>query len=289
MLEAVGLSSLERSTTPSPRGAASARRSSCRRRSTSRRSCGTSRSWPRRTARAAMLSLPRRGRVRPPLPARGRSAPAAQRVLHGLHALPARGRAGHAAGDLRVPDDRERDPRPARRERVDVRRRERHRRSGAHGAAAHGARAHGAVRGPASALRSARSRPTWATRARGVSRSPPWRSPEKRRPRRGGADRRDHGRDGVRGRGLPEFLRLHRGSARLAEAAHAKGALLVTVDARSLRPRAARAARRARRGHRRREGSAPRPAAAVRRPGCGPVRLPQRSQIPPADPGAHRR
>ena len=47
----------------------------------------------------------------------------AQRVVHELHAVPARDLAGHAAGDLRVPDDRVRALRARRRQRLDVRRR----------------------------------------------------------------------------------------------------------------------------------------------------------------------
>ena len=55
------------------------------------------------------------------------------RVLHCLHALPARGQPGHAAGDLRVPVDDLRADRHGCVERVDVRRRDRAGRSGIHG------------------------------------------------------------------------------------------------------------------------------------------------------------
>ena len=53
-----------------------------------------------------VLSLPRRRRLPALHPERGRRARVAQRVLHRLHAVPARDQPGHAAGDLRVPDDR---------------------------------------------------------------------------------------------------------------------------------------------------------------------------------------
>ena len=64
----------------------------------------------------------------------------ARRVLHGLHAVPARGQPGHAADDLRVPDDDRRADRHGRRQRVDLRRRLVAGRGGADGACASRAR-----------------------------------------------------------------------------------------------------------------------------------------------------
>ena len=64
---------------------------------------------------------------------------APRRVLHRLHALPARGQPGHARSDLRVPDDDLRADRHGRLQRLPLRRRLGAGRGGAHGAQRHGA------------------------------------------------------------------------------------------------------------------------------------------------------
>ena len=89
----------------------------------------------RDVARRRGAVVPGRGRHAAHHPVGGRHAAAALRVVHELHAVPAGDLAGHAAGDLRVPDHRVRAVRPRRRQRVDVRRRVGGRRGGADGAA----------------------------------------------------------------------------------------------------------------------------------------------------------
>ena len=80
-------------------------------------------------------SVLRRGRgLPPPRPRDRRSPDPAQRVAHGLHALPARGLAGHAADALRVPDPGGKAHRHGGRQRLDVRRLDRDRRGRADGA-----------------------------------------------------------------------------------------------------------------------------------------------------------
>ncbi len=54
--------------------------------------------------RTDLVSFPRRGSVQPLHPRRGGPYPAARRVLHRLHALPARNFAGHSAGHFRIPE-----------------------------------------------------------------------------------------------------------------------------------------------------------------------------------------
>ncbi len=58
---------------------------------------------PRRPQPGRPRLVPRRRRLPPLDPGRRRPDPAARRVVHGLHALPARGQPGHAPVDLRVP------------------------------------------------------------------------------------------------------------------------------------------------------------------------------------------
>ena len=65
--------------------------------------------------------LPRRRPLRPPFAGVRLAAPPARRVPDRLHALPARGLAGDAHGDLRVPVARRAPDRDGRRERLDVR------------------------------------------------------------------------------------------------------------------------------------------------------------------------
>ena len=97
--------------------------------------------------------VPRRRRHAAHHPVGRRHAAPAQRVVHELHAVPAGDLAGHAAGDLRVPDDGLRGLRPRRGQRVDVRRRLGGGRSGADGAARDRAAARARRRRGASALR----------------------------------------------------------------------------------------------------------------------------------------
>ena len=86
---------------------------------------------PRRRRRAVL----RRGRgLSPPRAGQRRSPDPALRVADGLHALPARDLAGHAADALRVPDPGGKAHRHGGRQRLDVRRLDRHRRGRADGA-----------------------------------------------------------------------------------------------------------------------------------------------------------
>ena len=113
------------------------------------------RSWPelrapgRRNTPGAAARLASRRRLLRPLHARRSSTTwcVAAGVLHRLHAVPARGQPGHAAGHLRVPVDDLRAHRHGRRQRLDVRRRDRVRRGRAHGRARHDARASVVVAG----------------------------------------------------------------------------------------------------------------------------------------------
>ena len=97
---------------------------------------------------------------------RGRAAAPARRVRHRLHAVPARGEPGHAAGDLRVPDAGRRAARHGGRERQHVRRRHRDRRGGADGAAP-------AAQGRPRAARRARCHPQYRQVVAHLSRGHP--------------------------------------------------------------------------------------------------------------------
>ena len=105
---------------------------------------------PRRAERRRrpLRDLPRGGRLRSLHPERDQPHAPPRRVLHRLHALPARGEPGDAALDLRVPDHDLRADRHGRDERVPVRRRLGAGRGGAHGAQHDGAGADRGVRGP---------------------------------------------------------------------------------------------------------------------------------------------
>ena len=76
--------------------------------------------------------VPRRGRLPPLEPADRRPDAAPRRVVHGLHAVPARGQPGHAPEHLRVPVAARGADRDGRRVRLALRRRRRDRRGGAH-------------------------------------------------------------------------------------------------------------------------------------------------------------
>ena len=221
-------------------GAAAARRArSTSSRSTRRRCSSTSASSARAASRpsARPTATARRSRSSAPALTPHHIPPAVDMLLlrsefyTALHAVPARGRAGHAAGDLRVPDDRLRDPRPGGGQRVDVRRRQRRGRGGADGAAPHRARARARRRRGAPALRADHRHATSPGdepgshddlgRRRAAATTGAWRSTaldaalaESRRRR-------------LRRRADAELLRrASRTSRALAEPAHAHGALL---------------------------------------------------------------
>ena len=115
---------------PRPRSTSSSRTSrprSARRRSTCP-SPSPSSSWrpadrPGRAQPDRSRLVPRRRRLPPLEPARGRPAAAARRVVHGLHAVPARDQPGHAPEHLRVRVAARRADRPRRRLGVALRRR----------------------------------------------------------------------------------------------------------------------------------------------------------------------
>ena len=170
---------------------------------------------------------------------------AALGVRHGVHAVPARGEPGHAAGDLRVPDVRGAAARSRRREREHVRRRVGGGRGGADGAAAasRAPRRAGLARA-ASALPRHASRPTCAASATSTCarcRSPPTAGPTWRR-----CAPRSAPDTPVRRPRLSERLRRDRGRRAASRAlAHGAGALDHHRDARAARARAAAIARRA--------------------------------------------
>ena len=115
------------------RSSTTSRQPSAPRASTCRRRAGASCSQRRAGALAArnrvdLASLPGR-RCLPPLhPGRGRPDHLPGRVRHRLHALPAGSQPGHPADDLRVPVAHRGADGPARRVRLALRRRRRHRR-----------------------------------------------------------------------------------------------------------------------------------------------------------------
>ena len=106
MLAAIGVE--RRSTSSSrtcPRRCAHARAHRPARRADASRSCArASRRWRRATRRVGARVVPRRRRLSALRPGRRRPDPAALGVRDRLHAVPARGEPGDAAGDLRVPD-----------------------------------------------------------------------------------------------------------------------------------------------------------------------------------------
>ena len=121
MLATIGVASVDDLFEDIPARSARARCGSTRRSPSSswRPGCQAS---PARN-RVDLASLPRRRRV-PPLDAAGRRPAAApRRVVHGLHAVPARGQPGHAPEHLRVPVAARRADRARRRVGVALRRR----------------------------------------------------------------------------------------------------------------------------------------------------------------------
>ena len=97
--------------------------------------------------------LPRLRRLQASCPGQRRSSDPARRVPDRLHALPARNRAGHAAGPVRIPDPGRAAVRLRSRQRLDVRRLDRLLGSDRHGAADHAQDEGDPLLGPAPALR----------------------------------------------------------------------------------------------------------------------------------------
>ena len=107
------------------------------------RNGGRARNWPRWRSKnmvaGAGALLPRLRRLQASRPGERRPPHPARRVPHRLHALPARNRAGHAAGPVRIPDPGRAAARLRSRQRLDVRRLDRLLGSDRHGAADHAA------------------------------------------------------------------------------------------------------------------------------------------------------
>ena len=206
----------------------------------------------------ARRELPRRRLLRPLRARRSSTRVVSQAgVLHRVHALPARGQPGHAAGDLRVPvDDLRADRAWTSRNASHVRRRDRD------------------GRGGAAWPRTPRGRRTRRRRRRPCTPSgcevlrtyaAGGHARRRRRPPRATASldvealaRRSSSDAAARARRRPELLRQPRGPARRsARVAHDAGALFV-VASNPLAARRARAAVRVRRRHRRGRGAAAR-------------------------------
>ena len=159
MLEAIGIASRRRPVRRHPRGAP-------REPAPPRRA--RARAPPRRAApgarrRATGWTSPRSsgaGRVPPLEPADRRPDAAPRRVVHGLHAVPARGQPGHAPEHLRVPVAARRADRDGRRVRLALRRRRRDRRGGADDLSRDAPRAASSSRAASTRTTARRSRPT---------------------------------------------------------------------------------------------------------------------------------
>ena len=227
--------------------------------------------------------VPGRGRL-PSLESAGRRPdPASRRVVHGLHAVPARGQPGHAPEHLRVRVADRRTRRSRCRVGLALRRGRRDRRGGPDDVPSDAARAGpGQPRGP-SALS-----PDPADVFRGRSRTR--RDPARDRGSRGGNDRSrrartDAGRAGSAGRGRRRRPARLPGAAR-TDARHRgacpRGRRPVRGGRRTRLAGRPGATRGVRRRHRRRRGSAARDRAPVRRPVPGHPRLDRRPG--PADP-----
>ena len=175
--------------------------------------------------------LPRRRRLPPLESARGRPAPAARRVVHGLHAVPARGQPGHAAVHLRVRVAAGRARRPRRRLGLALRRRCGHGRGGAHDLPGDPPPAGPRQPRRAPALPPDPARPT----SRGgleleeiplVAEGDDAARPTSQRSSGSSATRTGRSPGSCRAPGLPGPARAH---ARIGELAHAAGALFVAV------------------------------------------------------------
>ena len=239
----------------------------------SRRCGGGSRRWRRATTARTALSFLGAGAYPHFVAGGGRPHPPARRVLLRLHAVPAGGEPGHAAGDLRVPDAGRHAARAGGRQRQHVRRRLGDRRGGADGAAP------GSPSGRASSSSRAlhpQYRETVRTYLEGAGDSEVLRSAVRRptggRPRLAGAARR---------RSAPppssSAIRTCSASSRICApctpSAHARRARCWSrATAEPLALALLQAAGRLRRRHRRRRGAEPRHSAVVRRPRRRPVR-----------------
>ena len=173
--------------------------------------------------------LPGRRRLPPPHPGHGRPDPQPRRVLHRLHALPARDQPGHAADDLRVPVADRRADRARRCLGVALRRRRRDGRGGADdrprrraasasSSAAPSIATSATRRGPTSRAVGwhSRSCPRWPTaRPTSTPWSARWPTP-------------DHPVAGVL-LGQPNAFGILEPMAEAAQLAHAAGALFVAV------------------------------------------------------------
>ena len=176
--------------------------------------------------RRRLRVLPGRRRLRPLRAEPDRSHGPARRVPHGVHALPAGGQPGHAADDLRVPDDDRRADRHGRGQRVDLRRRLLAGRGRADGP--RDQRPRRRSRWPAASTRStaAWSRRTWTAPASSCATCP--------RPRACWTCDAARRVVGARTAALvvqsPNFYGCLEDVAAAAELAHAAGALLVVVS-----------------------------------------------------------
>ncbi len=198
---------------------------------------------------------------------RSSSSPA-RRVRHRLHAVPARGEPGHAAGDLRVPDVVAVLVRPRGRQRQHVRRRVGGRRGGADGAA-RAARARRASWSRARCTRStAQVIATYSRASRDVELVEVPFGADGTTDAAGAPSR--CGAPSCLVLGYPNFFGVVEDLARAADAAHAAERLLVTATTEPLALALAASARRRGRRHRGRRGAelrhAARRTAARRRP-----------------------
>ena len=218
-------------------------------------------------------------------PAGRRPAAAARRVVHGLHAVPARGQPGHAAEHLRVPVAARRADRARRRVRVALRRRRGDRRGGADDRAARRA-ATGVLVSPRASIRTTARR--CATYAEGaglaVDEVPlvadgPGRRHDRPRGARAAARRRRTGRSRASSRPSPTSSACSRTCPRSGGSptppARCSSSVIEPVSLAVLAPPG-----RVRRGHRRGRGPAAGHPAPVRRPVPRDRRLHRRARPP---------
>src|SRR5262245_1550760 len=225
--------------------------------------------------------LSRRRRLRPLRAESDRSPDSPRRVLHGLHAISAGSEPGHAADDLRVPDDDRRADRDGRRQRVDLRRGVVAGRGGADGS-----RGDGPLRGRPGRRRSSALPARRCDVLRRAGRQAPRRRRARGRARRG-RRHQGHRRQDRRARGpVTELLRLSRGRRGRRRDRPRRGGT-AGRRGRSCEPRRARSSWPARRRHRRGRRAGPRRAAVVWWP--VPRRLRRQERLRAAHAGAPRR
>ena len=167
--------------------------------------------------------FPRRRRLSPPCSRDRRSSDPALGIPDELHALSAGNRAGHAAGPVRIPDAGRRADGHGGRQRLDVRRLDRLRRSDADGASPDAAHQGGPLRRPASAIRRCRRDARQHVGRRRSCARPTIRRRPKTSPRS-----IDDKTSCVIVQN-PDFFGNLRDLTPIAAAAHAKGALLIAV------------------------------------------------------------